>query len=771
MDPTTTSVAKKISFVEIPRRISTVNPSGICQKTFKIHLFCDDYKVSQFVIAHHHEEKQLGAWTLKSLLFIYPILIGIGVASYYLYLDYHPQNTEIEEEANREMVGEIVFADNSVKRQFGDDVLWNDVTQKTPVYSKDSIRTGEDSMVGIKLADSTIIEVAENSLIVLDKDMQNLSINFKAGDLSTKNSGKELEIKINDSVVKGAAGADMKLRTGPGSETSIEVAKGKATVTGKDKKTVEISQAERAGLTQTGQTNISRIAVILRTPEHKSKIQSNATTLSQAFTWEVTRPDLNLEQLEVAPNNRFTPDATKIYRGHQALTVPLAQGTYFWRVGWLDKSRQTYTEIRQLTIGRDNRLELVYPDNGSGFDLEPQENSVDLQWHSVIPVKAFVAEVSTTSDFRNIAHTKTLAETKLTVKDLPPRTYFWRVRAFGEKNEELAVSAAYTFSLKVKLPKTPELIKPQNETLWETAEPVEMTWKKNDKAAEYRLTISHDPEQRDIVKTLTMANQSYSWKWPNAGIYYWGVKALGPKAIPIGQSEVRKVTIRTKQLGPAFLLLNPKERGIVTRDLTAPEPEPILFQWQTLRPLPGPVTLLISNNQDFKEPVKVENLDQVSHSLSLKKAGTYYWKLISAPPTADGTESKKPETSGTATFILKGSNSGMAPQALEPAHKESVEVTEPSPVKFVWSPVAGSAQYHIVVQRIEPRTNEKVPVMDRLVKETTITSGNLPEGLYVWTLSAMDVQGQEGVTSRPYEFTLVVPEQMAPPKLNAPVIK
>jgi hypothetical protein len=701
---------------------------------------------------------------LKNILFIFPILIGIGVASYYLYLDYHPRAGSGEDEIEREIVGEILFTENNVKRQLGDDVMWNAIERKTPVYSRDSIRTGEDSAVGIKLADSTMIEVAENSLIVLDKSMQNLSINFKAGDITTKNVGKEFEVKVKDSVVRGA-GADMKLRTGPDSKTSIEVAKGKATVTGKDLKSFELNQAERIGFDESGVSAVSKIAVVLRTPENKSKIQSNLPNVAQAFTWEVTRPDVRQEQLDISLNSRFTPDTTRSYRGHQAITASLSQGTYFWRVGWSDKGKTVYSDVRQLTIGRDSRLELVYPESGSSFTVEPQENSVDLQWNCAIPVKAFVAEISATADFRNIVYNRTLAETKLTVRDLPSKNYYWRVRAFGEKNEELAVSPVHTFNFKIKLPMLPELVKPAADAVWDSANPVELAWKKIEKAVEYRLTISHDPEQKDIVKTLTMNGVAYSWRWQTQGIYYWGVKAVGAKSLPIGQSETRKLVLRTKQLGPPFLLLNPKEKSEVLRDMSE-DPEPVLFQWQILRPLPGPVSLVVSQTEDFKEPIRMDNLTLVSQSVKLKKPGIYFWKLVST-----GADLKSQETSQTSSFNLKIASAAQAPQPIEPGNKEVLEITEPAPVKFSWNPVAGVAQYHIVVQRLDPRTGDKIPVMDRLLKEPTVTSGNLVEGIYIWTLSTMDAQGQEGVTSRPYEFTLAIPEQMAPPKLNAPVIK
>src|SRR5437588_40357 len=113
---------------------------------------------------------------LRNFLITVPVLIGISVASYYLYLDYHP-------------------------------------------------------------------------------------VPAKAGDLAASNSGKNLEIKIKDNVVKGT-GADVKIKTGMDNQASIEVAKGKATLTDKNKKSVVLGQAERAGFDEKGIGAVNKIAVI-----------------------------------------------------------------------------------------------------------------------------------------------------------------------------------------------------------------------------------------------------------------------------------------------------------------------------------------------------------------------------------------------------------------------------------------------------------------------------------------------------------------------------
>ena len=710
-------------------------------------------------------------------MFLLPIIAGIGYAGYLLFKDYHPNQTNIEDATTRETVGYIVSADNNVKRQFGDDVLWGGVDPNNPVYNKDSIRTGKDSQATIKLNDGTVVELGENSLIVLDKSPETLNINFKAGDIAATNSGSDLQINVKDSQIK-ADGADLKIKTGADAKAQIEVAKGKASITDKNKKKTEIGQSESADLDENGVKQITKISVILKTPLDKTQVRSNLSEISQPFTWEVTDPSLKQEQFEISKDNKFSPEGTKALKGHQALTANLAPGTYFWRVAWASGSpsgspapsplpvKMNYSEVRTLTVGLDKRLELIDPENGTQFDLSPDENNVELVWNSLIEPKVYVTEVSTSRDFKNIVANHTVKTTKDTVKDLPAANYFWRVRAFGEQNQELAVSPIFGFSLRLKVPKLPELIKPLNNSTWNLPPPVEFSWKKVDAATDYRITISTDPDQKQVVKTKTAPDLTFSWKPTNEDTYYWSVKALGVKGKLLGQSEIRKFLFKVKDLGAAFQLVSPKDLSEIVRDLSGDSPEPVTFQWKVLRALPGPISIEISHTNDFKEPVKQDNLTKDSLPVRLKTPGTYFWRMLSSSP--DGTYQ---DVSPIWTFSVKALVNLLSPQIIEPNDKDSIEISAPTPVKFSWKPVTGAAQYHIAVQRLDPRTQKQVTVMDQMVKETTVTSTALPEGNYTWSLVSVDAQAQEGLTGSLYHFSMIPPTQVDAPTLNAPVIK
>jgi hypothetical protein len=51
--------------------------------------------------------------------------------------------------------------------------LWLRLTPETPLYANDTIQTGPQGFVTVKLTDETIIRLDENSMIVLDETLAN----------------------------------------------------------------------------------------------------------------------------------------------------------------------------------------------------------------------------------------------------------------------------------------------------------------------------------------------------------------------------------------------------------------------------------------------------------------------------------------------------------------------------------------------------------------------------------------------------------------------
>jgi len=418
---------------------------------------------------------------------------------------------------------------------------------------------------------------------------------------------------------------------------------------------------------------------------------------------------------------------------------------------------------------KSSEINLNKPENGAVFNFEAENNTIDFSWSTNFNAKFFVIEVSTTSDFKKIVESRTVNSNKATIKDLKPQGYFWKVKVFGNKNEQVAISKSNAFNLKVKMQPLPELITPAAEITWSTPSPIEFSWKKMQNALKYRIAIYNDLSQHSEVKSLITEKTSFMWNWQNPKSYYWSVKGLNSKGNVISRSEIRHLNIAgaTKDKSPTFVIISPKDDTEVVRDLTGETPEAVNFQWRVTKPLPGPLSLIISSDPEFTNPLTLKNVTKSLVTVPLKKEGIYYWNLSSQ--SEDG---KALELSHVTTFILKSKEGFGPPFRIEPANETKIESTDSKPMKFIWKPSKNAIRYHFVLKKADPKTNAYFIMFEKTLEETTLTTDPLETGSYSWNVYAIDAKEKEVGSDHDFVFginaTII---QMEPPKLKEPVIK
>src|SRR5690606_8140669 len=107
----------------------------------------------------------------KTEKIIFGIALGLLVAfSYFLYDDsllFPKSNTQ-----SLELIGNVSFSQNDVRRKNLDSFSWLPASRKDGVFQNDSIYTGERSEAIISLQDGSQIRIQPNSLI---------NLNFKNG--------------------------------------------------------------------------------------------------------------------------------------------------------------------------------------------------------------------------------------------------------------------------------------------------------------------------------------------------------------------------------------------------------------------------------------------------------------------------------------------------------------------------------------------------------------------------------------------------------------
>src|SRR5947209_2267160 len=120
--------------------------------------------------ASHLDDERL--WNRRRILVAALCLVGAAASSYKLYLEI----TAGVGAGLGKPLGRMARVEEKVRRKTATSFVWGSAISQEPVYMKDSIQTGDSSAAVVRFDDGTTLEIAENSLVVID-DLKNLSTN------------------------------------------------------------------------------------------------------------------------------------------------------------------------------------------------------------------------------------------------------------------------------------------------------------------------------------------------------------------------------------------------------------------------------------------------------------------------------------------------------------------------------------------------------------------------------------------------------------------
>lgn len=707
----------------------------------------------------------MGQW-LKNILILTPVLALMGTAGYYLWLDTQTQDVVTSENAKTEVVGVLSEITANVKRKTGESLYWNNIKSQEAVFANDSVRTGNDSKAVIQLNDKSRIELAENSLIVLEKSSSQLNVDFKTGDIETKGGDTLLAIKVKDTILESKS-ADLKLSTDSQNNTQIIVTKGTATLTDAQKQKVELTTKKLVNVDESGKAKQIAIALVLNTPKDKSVILDPEREVLHPFTWTVLDEELKEQTLEISSDPNFEK-LTFQKSGHQTLSGQLTRGTQYWRVSWKEKDGTVkYSDPREVRVEDDKRVVTFSPQNNAVLDLEPGVETVSFSWNALGEPRSFLLEVAKDAEFKILLANQTVERKVSEVNALKEGKYYWRVRAFSEDNNEIGKSSIASFTIRKLIPQVPTLVIPMNGFKWTLNDPLVFEWKPYEPAHEYKLLISRDSQQTNIVHQATQKDIKHIWKWTKADEYYWSVTALNEAGDIVGKSVLQKFEVEPTVQGPAIILKTPESQTTVNRDRKEPM-DPVIFTWTVERPIAaGPFKFVISEKPDFSDALKKENIESTRFSLRLDKSANYYWRVEWTNPT----DEKDKEVSIPFVMKYRVNNNLPPPTLVEPLNAAKRVLAKKSPIEFRWNKADGAVQYRFTLERESGTEQERVPVMSQIVDKEVLFSVPLEPGRYFWSVASIDQDKVEGASSLVRELIIELNKELSAPKLKPPVVK
>jgi len=129
-----------------------------------------------------------------------------------------------------QQAGTVTVKYNNVQRRVNDRVVWDRLNKESPVYSGDLIRIARLSGAVLNI-DNNSIELGENTLIRIQKDIDSLQINFYSGDIniSSHSDSGAVQIAMGESIIEVAPGTEIKASSGEEGNV-LRVTKGTAQV-------------------------------------------------------------------------------------------------------------------------------------------------------------------------------------------------------------------------------------------------------------------------------------------------------------------------------------------------------------------------------------------------------------------------------------------------------------------------------------------------------------------------------------------------------------
>jgi hypothetical protein len=671
-----------------------------------------------------------------------------GISGYYLYKDMFLGGSEGLGEVYATVEKKLA----KVKRKHAKSFSWNTIQSDEKLYKKDSVQTGDNSAATIKLKDGTVLELSENSLVVID-DIQNLTLNPIRGSLVLKTQSGDAQIKV-----------------------------------GKD-----------------GKVLLEEFPIKLLTPEPLATqftIQNTVRKIN--FTWQVVDSSKISNQndsfiIEISSDKSFTQlvasqNLQDLLKGKHQLE--LKSGKYFWRI----KNREKpISSVSQFEVVSSFALTLVYPKANEKVEIWEEDPSIQFKW--TLPQDRDISElndnpqvehrieVARDASFKNILISQKIDPVSTLVKlnNLPLNTnLFWRIESkFSDVTTYSKVESFYTEKAKLL---AVELLNPKDQTTIEKNSMLKFSWylnAQNLSSIEYEIEIQDKTESNK--EKLQSKISSITWKPVRPDSYKWRVLAKIKDKV-IGESKYSHFTVFE---GAPLVLLTPK-------------PNEKIYWWekQIDYKFSWKEDEVLNQNSNYYYQVEVakdETFSQIiasskpiretsvlASSFNLSQIYDGFWRVKIFDSDGIAIKSSKPEKFSYGLHPLLDPPNLIAPVS---SYKKNI-MKDYTPIKFSWSKVQDAVSYVFyifdsktnqqeVLRKLASENNEKKQdvkfykkIEDAYIEVSPEILAKLSEGQFYWTVGAIDKLNRLGNLSTPQNFTIEAGEVLAPPaKIISPEVQ
>lgn len=271
-------------------------------------------------------------------------------------------------------------------------------------------------------------------------------------------------------------------------------------------------------------------------PENSSTFTQEPGNTEIEFRWR-SKYRAKVFVLEISSRADFRKIVlNKRLAGKEIKIDDLDSGTYYWRVSAFgDKNISIgQSRINKLVVEKiiPQAPELIYPRNNFVWSMP---EALRFEWKQYNKAHSYQWLLSKKSDMKSIVKTHRSKNTFYDWKWSSPGEYFWRVKAYNQKQELVAESLTYKMSIDNKLSSSAiSLITPEDQTekIVENKTPLEpilFQWRpKEDLSPNYELFVSRTAAFTKVLKFKSNELTRIEGRLPSEGVYFWKVRWIDP---------------------------------------------------------------------------------------------------------------------------------------------------------------------------------------------------------------------------------------------------
>lgn len=653
-------------------------------------------------------------------------VLGAFFSSRQFYYNFFRSLTKL----NEEPIATITFKYKTAQRKFLSRVVWDRLSQNSPVYNGDTIHTSELSEATIWFNDGNVMDLSEKTMAqVFVKEDNSLGAELTGGQAVIDSGGAKqgMTLATGGVQVHVDAGASLSVQTAPvsdivgagtsssaeaGSSTaqnneplpdagvSIQVLSGTTTVDGK---TVSAGDA-----VQVGKNGITQAPFVVTQPQPNARVIYYTEGKAQIpFSWKDN--ESGTVNVSVATDKSFSSVVAQADAVDGAtVSLALDPGMYYWRV-----QNQNSMASGKMQVIQSLPPKQIAPEPAHTFTFRSKLPKVRFVWSESSFATSYQLVVSKSESLADPVLNQRSSLTSSIVSTLDEGTYFWQVTPYytvnriGLNKNASSPVASFTVTKNGQTVKQTTLLPADGGivNIEKNNKPIRFSWRSDDDAVAYRIRIADNKNlDKPIIDKQTTDN--YITFQPEEinlteGEWYWSVTPVYADETEASDSDVR--SFYAMKGAPTQRTIEPVEGYGVAATLV----QDMQFTWKSNFPESYTSSIEIAYDADFSNKVYDTKVNGQTMKGANLAEGTYYWRLVTTG-AGEGNTFTTPYKSFKVVGPLDAAT--LKTPDYRAIARESV------PYAFSWSDVPDADYYKL---KIYTQTDNALVYEDNLYEPTT----------------------------------------------------